>query len=75
MLPGSVITNEGGMTLWTGENVAEAGSVGYTVTGQNGIAVIVKGAIVIVVVVVEITPPLETNRVVVKAGQVMVEVE
>ena len=62
MFPGSVITNEGGVTLWTGENVAEAGSVEYTVTGQNSIAVAVKGATVIVVVVVEIPPPSFRNQ-------------
>ena len=56
MFPGSVITNEGCMTLWTGENVAEAWSIGHTMTGQNSIAVIVKGATIIVVVVVEINP-------------------
>jgi len=46
------------------------------VTGQNGIAVIVKGAIDIVVVLVENdVEPLETRRVVVKAGHVIVDVE
>jgi hypothetical protein len=51
-VPGSVRINPGGMTLCSGTKVATVGSPTVTVTDQNCISVIVKGAMLIVVVLV-----------------------